>query len=271
MTRFLITGATGNLGAAALHHLLDRVPADEVSVLIRGPEDAARFRARSIEPRRGDYSDPASLATAFSGVDRLLFVSSPVLDPVVRSEQHRAVVGAAIAAGVEHVVYTSAMGAAHDPGHSAAETALREWSGSSTVLRNGLYTDAFVARALQDVDTAGVVRSASNGSPIATAAVADLAEAAAGALVDPPSRQLWELRGPAWTFDDLAEACTTLLGRPIGHDLVDDAWTGPFAVLFPLVRRGVFAAETDDLRVLLGREPLSIGDVVRRALDARAG
>lgn len=261
MTRFLLTGATGNLGATALGHLLDRVPASEISVLIRRPADASRFRALSVEPRLGDYSDPASLDASFADVERLLFISSPVLDPAVRAAQHCAVVSAAVAAGTQHVVYTSAMGAAHDPGHSAAEAALEQWGGSHTTLRNALYSDAFVTKALLDIDQFGSIRSASDGLPIVTAAVSDLAEAAVIALLNPPTQQLWELRGPAWTYDQFAGAASDLLGRPIAHELVEDAETGPFAVLFPLVRRGIFAAETSDLGVLLGRSPQTIREV----------
>ncbi|MGG7507943.1 NAD(P)H-binding protein [Plantibacter sp. YIM 135249] len=266
MTRFLLTGATGNLGAAALHDLLERVPASDIAVLIRRPDDAPRFDALSVEPRLGDYDDPASLAEAFAGVERLLFVSSPILDPVRRAAQHRSVVAAAVDADVRHVVYTSAMGAAHDPGHSAAESALRAWGGSCTILRNGLYSDAFVRQALLDAEAFGAVRSASDGARLVTTAVADLAEAAVLALLAPPSQSLLELRGPAWTYDDLATSLSDALGRPIPHELVDEAMTGPFSVLFPLVRRGVFAAETDDLARLLGRHPLSIADVVAQQL-----
>ncbi|MGG7466234.1 NAD(P)H-binding protein [Plantibacter sp. YIM 135347] len=268
MTRFLLTGATGNLGAAALHRLLERVPASDIAVLIRRPDDAPRFEALSVEPRPGDYDDPASLAEAFAGVERLLFVSSPILDPVRRAAQHRSVVAAAVDAGVRHVVYTSAMGAAHDPGHRAAESALTEWGGDHAILRNGLYSDAFVRQALLDAEAFGAVRSASDGARLVTTAVADLAEAAVLALLAPPSQSLLELRGPAWTYDDLATSLSDALGRPIPHELVDEAMTGPFAVLFPLVRRGVFAAESDDLARLLGRRPVSIGDVVAQQLAA---
>ena len=255
----MITGATGNLGGAALRFLTDQRPTDALAVLVRDARAARAFEERGITARVGDYSDRTSLDRAFSDVQRLLFISSPVLDPTVRSAQHSAVVEAS--AGVEHVVYTSAMGATHDPGHTAAEHALAELGRSHTILRNALYSEPFGARALAEA-AAGEIRSASAGRALATASIRDLAEAAVRALVDPPSRRLWELRGPAWTFDELAVAVGDRLGRVIAHREVDDVETGEFAMLFPLVRRDVFATSTDDLREMLGRDPRSIADVV---------
>jgi NAD(P)H dehydrogenase (quinone) len=57
-----------------------------------------------------------------------------------------------------------------------------------------------------------------------------------------------------------------LSGRPIMHKEVADNMTGAFAVLFPLIRRGVFTATTDDLALILGRRPQGIADVAARLL-----
>jgi len=265
MTSFLITGATGRLGGAALDSLLTQVPAADIRVLVRRPDDAAPFAARGAIPHIGDYDDPRSLRPALDGVDRLLFVSSPVLDPARRTAQHLAVVEAATASGVAHVVYTSAMGADHDPAHAATESALAASGAGRTILRNALYTEPFVERALTDARE-GVVRSASGPERLATASIADLAEAAVRALLDAPAAGPWELRGPAWSFPELAEAVGIHLGRPIVHRQVDDAETGAFAPLFPLVRRGAFATETDDLATLLRRAPRGIAEVVAEQL-----
>ena len=267
MTVFLVTGVTGNLGGAALRSLLEHVPASDVRVLVRTERDAADFAARGLSACIADYSDAVSLDRAFAGVDRAIVVSSPVLDPSVRSAQHRAVVASALAAGVHHVVYTSGMGARHDPGHSAAEDALAESGMRHAILRNALYTDAFVERAVAQARAVDVITSASGGQGLATAAIGDLGEAAATASVTMPEKSLWELRGPRWDFGDLARALTAALGRQIRHEEVSDEETGPFAVLFPLVRRGVFAAETGDLAELLGRAPATVADVVNRVVS----
>ncbi|RAL31584.1 hypothetical protein CVN56_25705 [Rhodococcus sp. AQ5-07] len=260
MRNFLVTGATGNLGGAALR-ILQTQTGSNTSALVRNTTQADALARESIKTRVGDYTDRASLRTAFRGIDSLLFVSSPALDTNVRIAQHKAVVQEAVSAGVGHIVYTSAMGAQHDPGHHSTETELHEIGVNHTVLRNALYTDAFAAKAIRDAES-GTVLSASEGSTVVTSSIADLAEAAVIALTTPPAKQLWELRGPAWTFDQLAEAVSAELGRKIRHSEVDDLDTGPFAVLFPLIRKGVFSEESDDLATLLRRAPQHIEAVV---------
>jgi NAD(P)H dehydrogenase (quinone) len=123
---------------------------------------------------------------------------------------------------------------------------------------------ARIARAVAQARAAAVVTSASGGQGLATAAIGDLGEAAATASATMPEKLLWELRGPRWDFDDLAAALTVALGRPIRHEEVSDEEAGPFAVLFPLVRRGVFAVETAEL---LGWAPATVADVVNRVVS----
>lgn len=262
MKNFLVTGATGNLGGAALS-ILQAQTGPKPLALVRSTTQADALGRRGIDTRIGDYTDRASLRTAFRGIDGLLFVSSPALDPNVRIAQHKAVVQEAVSAGVEHIVYTSAMGAQHDPGHRTTEIELQEIGVSHTVLRNALYSDAFAAKVIHDMES-GPIISAGTGSSLVTSSIADLAEAAVIALTSPPAKQLWELRGPVWTFDQLAESVSAELGRTIEHREVDDLETGSFAVLFPLIRKGVFSEESNDLATLLRRAPQTIEAVVAR-------
>jgi NAD(P)H dehydrogenase (quinone) len=262
MTVFLVTGATGKLGGAALRSLLQRDRSGEVRVLVRTERAATAFSARGLTVRIADYDNRVSLDAAFSGVERAICISSPVLDPGVRTGQHRAVIESAVAAGVHHIVYTSGVGARKDPGHSAAEDALVDSGVSHVILRNGLYTDPFVAHAVEEGRATGVITSASGGQLLATAAIADLGDAAAAASVHWPTTSLWELRGPRWDFGHLAAVLSAALKRRITHSEVSDQTTGAFAAVYPLVRAGAFAAETRDLTELLGRAPATIADVV---------
>lgn len=264
MESILITGASGRLGGAIVAALTARTSAGGLRALVRTDAAARAVREHGVEARPGDYADPASLRAAFDGVDRLVFVSSPVLDPAVRIPQHRAVVTTAHEAGVGHVVYTSAFGAEHDPGHAATEALLGELFGgaAATVLRNAFYTEPFVERALAEARS-GALTSAAGGGALATASRADLAEAAASAVLRPPARRVHELRGPAWTYDDLAAALARTLGHPVRHVAVDAEAVGPFGPLHALAARGVLGAESGDLAALLGRPPRGIAEVVR--------
>lgn len=258
MTGILVTGASGRLGRAVIRSLSVLAPRTRVHALVRRADTAADLRRRGVHARLADYRDPAALAEAFAGIDRLLFISSPELRPAVRWDHHRAVLDAA--EGVGHIVYTSVHGADHDPAHAATEAALRE-RGGATILRNGFYTEPFLVRALDDAQ-GGTVVSATSGQPLATAAVDDLAEAAARALLAVPTPLVRELRGPAWTYDELAELLGVRLGRPVRHRDVPVGEAGPSGPLHAAAASGALAAETPDLGRLLGRPPRGIAGVL---------
>jgi NAD(P)H dehydrogenase (quinone) len=270
MESILITGASGRLGGAIVAALAARIPRERLRVLVRTASVADDFGTRGVTARLGDYTDRRSLVDAFAGVDRLVFVSSPAHDPAIRVPQHRAVVSAAVAAGVRRIVYTSAFGAVHDPGHATTEALLAERFGhgdasGATILRNGLYTEPFVDRALAE-SVAGQVTSATDRGALATASIVDLAEAAALAVLRPPARAVLELRGPAWTYDELAALLSSGCGRPVVHERVGVEAAGAFGPVHAIAARGGLAAESGDLSALLGRPPRTLADVVRSAV-----
>ena len=98
MKDFLITGATGQLGRGILEQLLKRVQASSIAVLVRDPSATGSLASLGVEIRKGDYQDPASLESAFDGVEKLMFVSTTAFSDAIT--QHRNVVEAATRAGV---------------------------------------------------------------------------------------------------------------------------------------------------------------------------
>lgn len=88
----LVTGATGNLGGAAVRQLLARTDASQIAVLVRDPQKAAGLAEKGVSVRAGDYDDPNSLAAALDGVDRVLLVASNQFQQ--REAQHRDVLDA---------------------------------------------------------------------------------------------------------------------------------------------------------------------------------
>src|SRR5215217_4037784 len=112
MSKILVTGATGQLGKAAVSELLQKVDANNISVLVRDPQKAEDLKEKGINVIKGDYNDYASLVAAFKGVNKLYFVSSS--DVMKRFAQHQNVVKAAGEAGVGHIIYTSAQRKSED-------------------------------------------------------------------------------------------------------------------------------------------------------------
>jgi len=102
----VITGATGALNGATVEHLLKRIPAEQMGVSVRNLAKAQHFADRGVRVRQGSYEDPAALRHSFEGAEQVLLVSSndPHADAV---SLHRVGIEAAVAAGVQRILYTS--------------------------------------------------------------------------------------------------------------------------------------------------------------------
>ena len=118
----LVTGATGAQGGATARALLAR--GHRVRVLARNPTSPAALDLRDCgaELVRGDMDDPASLAAAVRGVVGVFSVQVPdTKGDDSERRQGMALVNAARAAGVTHLVHTSVTG-------TAQRTAFPRWA-----------------------------------------------------------------------------------------------------------------------------------------------
>src|ERR1700736_6955454 len=107
MPMWLVTGANGKLGRLIVEELLRRAPQSRFAVSVRDPAGAQDLAERGVEVRRGDYDTPDTLHQTFQGVDRLLLMPTPTLDPGRRAAQHKAAVEPPAQPGVGHIVYPS--------------------------------------------------------------------------------------------------------------------------------------------------------------------
>lgn len=220
---YLVTGASGQLGALAIDALLEKVPAAEIFALVRRPEAAGPLEARGISVRMASYDDVPALETALAGIDRLLLVSSSEVGQ--RAAQHANVIAAARAAGVTFVAYTSILNAKGSPltvlpgEHVATEDALAASELHFAILRNGWYTENYLMGVGPALDHGGMIGTAGDGR-ISSAARADYAQAAAAVLTGglPASGTVYELAGDdSFTLAQFAEALSDLSGKPVGY------------------------------------------------------
>jgi NAD(P)H dehydrogenase (quinone) len=100
-----ITGATGQLGRLVVENLLRTMPASILTAVVRDIAKTGDFAARGVTLRQANYNDSAGLEKAFSGIEKLLLISSNEVGQ--RAAQHRNVISAAKRAGVQLLVYTS--------------------------------------------------------------------------------------------------------------------------------------------------------------------
>src|SRR5262245_13135928 len=107
----LVTGASGLVGGAVVRALLKQ--GARVRALVRATSALGGLDAASVELARGDVTDPASVAEAMRGCDRVFHVAGvySLHEPYERYAAvnvlgTRHVLGAAAAAGVRRVVVT---------------------------------------------------------------------------------------------------------------------------------------------------------------------
>lgn len=111
----LVTGATGFVGSAVAQRLL--AAGERVRVLVRPGSDRSNLAGLAVETVLGDLRDPASLPPALAGCQALLHVAADyrlwVPDPAAMLASNvagtRALMQAALAAGVPRIVYTSSV------------------------------------------------------------------------------------------------------------------------------------------------------------------
>ena len=123
----LVTGGSGFVGRAVVLELLAQKRA--VRVLARDPRHPA-LEGLPVEVAQGDLRDRASLDAALSGCSRLfhvaadyrLWVPHPEEMYAINVEGTRNLLAAALAQGVDRVVYTSTVGTLGNPGDGTPGT-----------------------------------------------------------------------------------------------------------------------------------------------------
>ncbi|MFV0109902.1 SDR family oxidoreductase [Enterobacter ludwigii] len=222
-----ITGATGQLGQLVIEQLLNTVPANQIVAIVRNPAKAEALSQQGITVRQGDYADESTMTSALKGVEKLLLISSSEVGQ--RAIQHQNVINAAKAAGVKFIAYTSLLHADKSPlglhvEHVATEKALAESGIPYALLRNGWYTENYLASAPPALEH-GVFIGAAGEGKIASATRADYAAAAAKVISgDGHAGNVYELAGDhAWTLSELAAELSKQSGKNVAYQNMSEA------------------------------------------------
>lgn len=277
----LVTGASGQLGQRIVQHLLARQPqtgARRLAVSVREPSRVTHLVEKGIEVRVGNFDHPRQLAQAFTGVDRLVLVSTDGPRPV-RVEQHRNAIAAARNAGVGHILYTSFLDAdaaslsEFAQVHADTEAALAESGMPCTILRNGLYAD-FLPMAFAAALHTGVLELPAGQGRVSYISRNDLAEAIAAAALAPRlEKKVYQLTGQtSHDYADLAARVSRVTGVPLQYRAipeeqyargllahgVPDWFAYALANMYTAAAQDRFACCTNDVAALLGHPPRSI-------------
>lgn len=233
--KILVTGANGNLAGAVIQNL-QSIMADisDLAVGTRntGSEYAQRLAAAGVSVRHLDFMDADSVRKAFSGIDRVLIISTYDLNNI-RIEQHRTAIDAAINAGIKHIVYTSFINATAESAfehnsrvHAPTEAMLRASGLEYTILRHNLYTE-FLLMDLKETLATGRLQRGGGAAGVAFIGRDDLGVSAARILSgDGHANRIYTETGPAAvTYAEAAAVMSEVFERPIEHiDLSPEQW-----------------------------------------------
>ncbi|WP_326729919.1 SDR family oxidoreductase [Streptomyces phaeochromogenes] len=279
----VVTGATGHLGRFVIEGLLEKVPADQITAVVRSEEKAAGFAARGVKLAIADYNAPETFDGVFSADDKVLLISGNEFDKG-RVGQHKVVLDAAKAAGVALLAYTSAPGslsAALADDHRGTEAAILESGVTYALLRNGWYHENYTENLAPVLEHGAVVQAAGEGR-ISAASRADYAAAAVAVLTgEGHENKTYELGGDtAFGFAEYAAELSRQTGKEIAYNAVpgevyEGILTGaglpaPFASILvgvdASIEKGELVVATGDLSRLTGRPTTPIAESIAAAL-----
>ncbi len=269
--KYLITGATGNMGSLVVERLIAQ--GERPCVFVR---DAAKARSRfgdRVDIRTGDLRDTRSeLLPALSGVEAAFLVNSgPDLD--VRDREFAF---AAKAAGVKRLVKLSTLdvrtGVGTGPWHARGEAAVRE----SGIAFTFIQAAGFMLNALYwapSIKREGVLRSSTGDGKIAFIHEDDIADVACRALTtrDHEGASL-VITGPeALSYGEMGSVIGAVRGKPVRFEQISDerAHKGTLARgddreladalvdIWRAVREGRLATVSDGVERVTGRKPIS--------------
>ncbi|MFN8514476.1 MAG: SDR family oxidoreductase [Chloroflexia bacterium] len=268
----LITGATGNVGAATVAALgqlglRPRVAARDVA-------GAQRRLGDTATPVPFDFTDPATFGAAFDGVRRMLLVRPPALANVRRDIAPA--LDAARAAGVEQVVFLSLLGAERNPvvPHRRIEDLLRASGLGWTFLRASYFMQNLSTTHRDEIRQRGEIFVPAGQGRTSFIDVRDIAAVAAKALTEPGhAGRAYPLTGAvALDYAIVAELLSAVLGRPVRYAnpsplayarrLAGQGQPATYILvttaIYLTARLGLAAGVTGDIARLLGREPITM-------------
>ena len=280
-----VTGATGALGGRVVRRLAGAADVD-LRLVVRDPGRAPEVAGAEVVAHPGGYADPQGLRTALRGVHTLYLVSAAEAEDRLR--QHLDAVDAAVAAGVERIVYTSFVGADRpDPTftlvrhHAATEARIAASGVRATVLRHSMYAD-FVPFFATVEDGRAVIAAPAGAGRTGFVSRDDLADVGAVALLDDSGAldgQALEVTGPeALSMAEAAAVLTEVTGRPTEYreQTVEEAWATRrpsghpdweiegWVTSYLAIAAGELATVTDVVPALTGHPATSVAAHLRR-------
>jgi uncharacterized protein YbjT (DUF2867 family) len=216
----LVTGATGNVGAAVIDVLgTSRI---NVTAAVTEPDTfrVGNHDGHSIKAVRFDFHDPDTFHSALTGIDSIFLMRPPSISKVAPTLNHLITVAKAL--DVKHVVFLSVAGAETNKivPHHRVEVHLAKIGIDHTILRPGFFANNLGDAYREDIRTDHRIFVPAGTGRVAFIDARDIA-AVVGLIAETPSDHVgrgYTLTGShTYSFADVAELLTSQLGRTISY------------------------------------------------------
>lgn len=272
-----VTGSTGTLGGLVATNVAEAGAAQRL--LARTPSKAPQLPGSVALPF--SYSDREATMAALAGVEVVFMVSAP--EGPERPQQHRTFVEAARDAGVQHIVYTSFIGASADStftlgrDHAITEQDIIDSGMHYTFIRDNFYLDFMQFLMAED----GVIRGPGGDGRLSAVAREDIARVIATVLQHPAEHvnASYDMTGPAaLSLAEIAETLSAHFGKPVTYenetieeayasrahidapDWEKDAWVSTYLAIASNELSGL----SDAVEKITGRAPLSLAQLLAK-------
>jgi NAD(P)H dehydrogenase (quinone) len=274
-----VTGSTGQLGGRVATRLATLGMAQRL--LVRNPARAPRLPGAEV--MQASYENGPSMRVALSGIQVLFLVSG--YGPA-RLGQHFSAIDAAVAAGVERIVYTSFLSTAplatftHAREHYLTEQRIRESGCRYTFLRPTFYLD----RAPRWFSDEGIVQGPASNGTITWVSRDDLADVAVAVLTTSGhDGASYEITGAqSFTLTEAAEEFSRATGIPTRYqpetveearasrakfnptDWELEAWVSTYVA----IATGEMSVVSHTVEALTGHAPQTLADYLHKHPDS---
>jgi uncharacterized protein YbjT (DUF2867 family) len=268
---YLITGATGDVGARVVQHLLER--GLRPRILARNEAKARLLFGDRVDLFLGDLSQPDSLRTALRGVDALYLVN--VGPQIPERDQLAASISKEM--GVKKIVKLSSLDVEHGLAigawHEAGEAAIRASRVPFIFVRPTGFMSNLLAWA-NSIKTEQIVRSSTAEGRRPFIHSEDIAAVSVeGVVTDTYLGQVLPITGPqSLTFGEVTAIIAEAIGRPLKYEAISDdeareryakisgspEETEAHVTLWRAIREGRLASVTDEVERILGRQPIGL-------------
>lgn len=272
--KYLITGATGNLGTRVVHNLIKLVGSESITAAVHTPSKANLIKELGVNLVSIDYLNVDSMVQAFKKQDVVIYIPSKTYSMLQRITEFENSIKALKLANVHNVVFVSFYADQENNPFTMSPYygyAPRKLAGSGlayAVIRNSLYADPLVPYLPELIERKHLIY------PVGDQAMSfitqdDSAESIAKLAMQPNLRDHGQIytvtQDNSLTMPELGKIMTTITDHTIGYEPVTTKEFGEIyapdgdgeelASMYAAGALGLFDQVTNDFKTITGHAP----------------